>query len=113
MTQKWMECVVHQVNTALKSCFTALEGHEDLSKIPDDFVNTKHIIRSFKQSGMNGGLPNGYHQIQESETRLASSFSAVQRFIESGNIIYERLQDQRGNSACSSMIDMEKEFIWI
>ena len=83
LSEKWVGCLVHQINTAMKGCISQLANHEDVSCIFSDLQNIKNIIRIFKQSNWNSLLPAGYKLMQEVETRFGTTFQVVKRFLKS------------------------------
>lgn len=112
MSQKWLGCIVHQINTALKSCINSIEGHVDLYRVRSDLDSVKRIVQAFKKSFLNGQLPSGYHLIQEVETRFGTTFMAVQRFLKCSSLVKQLLMTHNlhsANMAFSSLLSFNNQ----
>ena len=110
LSMKWVGCIFHQINTALKSCISALATDEDLQKIFDDLQSVKKIVRIFKQSNWNALLPEGYKLIQEVETRFGTTFQVVQRFLKSSSHVEEIISSKDSVPAKNALESLGK--IW-
>lgn len=103
---KWLGCGAHKLNSAMKSCFTSLRSSESdvLKRIYEDVGRVKTIVRLFKQGGWNSKLPNGYHLIQEAETRFATTYTVVTRFLKSVHLV-ETIIEEKDNANARSALE--------
>lgn len=104
---RWMGCVLRQINTAMKAYLNAMTENDDLGLICRDLNSVKLIVRVFKQIGLNGKLPYGYHLIQDVETRFGSSFLVLQRFLKSADLIEYLLSTGNHSTALSAFRSLQ------
>ena len=111
LNMKWMGCIVHQINTALKSCISALGTDDGLYKIFEDLQAVKKIVRIFKQANWNALLPEGYKLILEVETRFGTTFQVVQRFLKSSSHVEEIFSSKDSIPAKNAFDSLGKTFL--
>ena len=77
----WVGCISHQLNTAMKKAIDLEEKAK--TQLSVDLKNVKILVRAFKQSKLNMELEDGCKLVQEVDTRFATTFSVVDRFLKS------------------------------
>ncbi|KAI0559172.1 Ribonuclease H-like protein [Gracilaria domingensis] len=95
--EKWMGCISHQLNTAMKHAVNAETTRN--SVIANDLSSVKTIVRIFKQGNWNLSLPDGYALIQEVETRFGTTFAVVERFLKSSKHVASIIASKDSESA--------------
>lgn len=102
LNEKWMGCLVHQLNTAMKACLSSVSTDPMLARIATDLKAVKEIVRIFKQSQWNHSLSDGRKLIQEVETRFSTTFMVVKRFLSSAEEVFEVIERQNSISAVNA-----------
>ena len=106
---KWLGCLSHETNTAMKTCVSALQNHIECSQIYRDLQYVKTIVRIFKQSGWNSRLPTGFHLIRDVETRFASTYAVAERFLKTAGFLRNRVISQDSDSLTAAFRSLTKE----
>lgn len=81
--EKWSPCMPHYLNTIMKYSIEMCKSSEvvSLNRISQDLSRAKEIVRVFKAGDWQKELGNGKKLIQEVETRFATTYSVVERFL--------------------------------
>jgi len=91
LDDKWMRCIAHAFNNVMKDAMKSCESIAHLKYLSDDFKAMKRLVQDSKQSHWNSWLPNGYHLIQEVETRFGTHLQVAERFLKSADKVYALL----------------------
>lgn len=105
-SEKWIGCIAHQLNTAMKKAY---DDVSDIS-IRQDIENLKKLIRLFKKGGMNEKLPAGKALKQEVPTRFGTTFDMVERFLLASSDVVRIIEssDQEAAKSASEVYDAIK-----
>ena len=96
-SQRWVGCISHQMNTAMKS---AMQHHSiQDSIIQKDLTNLKSLISTFKHASYNDELMNGYKLIQEVSTRFGTTCDVVTHFLKSEKKVWDLMESKSGEAA--------------
>lgn len=66
-SEKWMECIIHQLNSTMKHVIISCAAAPSLSAgfiIKKDLDAVKGIVATIKHADLNTKLPDGFHLIQ-------------------------------------------------
>lgn len=108
---KWMGCLAHQLNTAMKHCIEKMGDSPiiELRRIAEDLRRVKTIVRIFKQGGWNASMQSGFRLIQEAETRFGTTLSVVKRFLKSANLVENMIVQKNSEVASSSFAGLLRD----
>jgi len=81
--EKWMGCLFHQLNTAMKCCVTELVNQEGFLQIFNNLQTVEKILRIFEQSNWNSLLPEGFVRV-----KVPCPLRRPQRWTTSGSLLY-------------------------
>lgn len=106
-TERWVGCIAHQLNTAMKK--TIATEDDSNSIVSKDLKSLKTIVRIFKQSGMNNDMPNGMRMQQEVETRFATTFAVVKSFLSSHEAVHDVIENSSNDAAQRAFESLDKD----
>jgi len=109
LDQTWMRCIVHAFNNVMKDTMKICETDQYLKKLSEDFKAMKKVVTDSKQSHWNSWLPNGYHLIQEVETRFGTHLQVAERFLKSADKVYSLLVTHKKRSVLETFTSIYTE----
>lgn len=96
LSECWMGCTAHLLNTCMKNMINGLERTHAVCK---DIDVVKEIVTGFKKAGWMHELADGYHLIQEAETIFGTTYDVLERFVKSGSQVHDILTAKVGQGA--------------
>lgn len=85
LSDKWMGCFSHQLNTDMKHVVSSLSEHSEGALINSDILAVKEILTAVKQAHIE--LPSGFSLMQECETRFGTTNDVIERFLKSAYLL--------------------------
>lgn len=93
--ERWLPCVAHMLNTAMKHAMKALSDNTDepfAASVTKDIQAMKKVIAWMKRTGKNSELPRGFALMQEIDTRFGTIHDITERFIRSAQYLPSLLE---------------------
>lgn len=93
----------------MKAAMEACVNHSSLSKVSEDFKSVKRIVEDSKRHGWNTSLPEGYHLIQDVETKFGTSYSVAVRFLKAARVAQAGMVSKERDVAINAFHSLSKD----
>ncbi len=108
LEHRWMLCLVHTLNNALKATFQQCKNHSELHRVCTEFKNVKRIVEDAKRAEWNNYLPPGFKLVHDAETRFGSTFLVVERFLKLSFKARVVMMNQKRDGALNAYGSLER-----
>ncbi len=99
LNEKWMGCLVHVLNNAMKSSIQVCARHASLFRVNDDLMSLRKILEGSKRAEWNNYFTDGYKLKQAVKTRFGTQYIVVERFLMSAEKVWTLIINHDRKSA--------------